>query len=300
LLDEPDAHLHVNLQREILDYFKQKSNERNVQFLIATHAEEFAKGVDASQIVSLLSNVPKRVESTPRILHAMADVSNAELAELLASPIVLYVEGESDERTLRAWAKTCGADESIRKVCFRVMGGGPKKQMKEAADRHFDALKQIIPQVKRLMLFDYDNDATYHPEPGNPALFEWKRKNIENYLLVPDAWVRAALKQLSIEPDELFAAPIKQMIDDFFASENLTLPSGKTWRDVKARIFIDIDGKQLLFENKDSLFQVLRKHKPSIELIRDIVAGNMIADEIHADVHAFFEKLKSIASAGTV
>ena len=32
LLDEPDAHLHVNLQREILDYFKRKSAERGIQF----------------------------------------------------------------------------------------------------------------------------------------------------------------------------------------------------------------------------------------------------------------------------
>lgn len=38
LLDEPDAHLHVNLQRELLDYFKRKSAEKGVQFLIATHA----------------------------------------------------------------------------------------------------------------------------------------------------------------------------------------------------------------------------------------------------------------------
>ena len=53
LLDEPDAHLHVNLQREILDFFKMKSKERNVQFIIATHAEEFLRGVGANQIVSL-------------------------------------------------------------------------------------------------------------------------------------------------------------------------------------------------------------------------------------------------------
>lgn len=67
LLDEPDAHLHVNLQREILDFFKRKSFERNTQFLIATHAEEFARGVDASQIVSLLSQVPRRIQSTPEV-----------------------------------------------------------------------------------------------------------------------------------------------------------------------------------------------------------------------------------------
>src|SRR5206468_3224206 len=61
LLDEPDAHLHVNLQREILDYFKNKAQERGVQFLIATHAEEFVRGVNSQQIVSLLAQKPARV-----------------------------------------------------------------------------------------------------------------------------------------------------------------------------------------------------------------------------------------------
>lgn len=296
LLDEPDAHLHVNLQREIMDFFKVKSYEQNVQFLIATHAEEFARGVDASQIVSLLGKKPKRVESTPEVLRAMADVSNAELAELLSSPIILYVEGESDERILRAWAKTCGAEEHLAKVCFRVMGGGTKQLMKDNADHHFDALGHIIPEVRRLLLFDYDDAATWHPEPDNPVIYEWKRKNIENYILVPDAWVRAALRQLGFAPDELFAAPTATLIRDFFVGENLTLPPGKSWRDLKARIFSEINGKKLLFENDESLFQLLRKQTQPVELIRETVAGNMTIDEIHEDVHLFFEKLNQIVA----
>jgi hypothetical protein len=297
LLDEPDAHLHVNLQREILDYFKRKSGERNVQFLIATHAEEFAKGVDASQIVSLLSLGPKRVESTPEVLRAMADVSNAELTELWASPIMLYVEGESDERILRAWAETCEAEDSLSKVCFRAMGGGPKAQMKEAADRHFEAVKQIIPQARRLMLFDYDDSQlAFHPDPNNPVLYEWKRKNIENYLLVPDAWLRAALARSDIDPEGLFAAPVKELIQSFFAGENLTLPPGKSWKDVSANIFNVVDGKKILFENENSLFQQLRANKPSIEVLRDTVASAMNNDEIHEDVYRFFEKLKAVVT----
>lgn len=105
LLDEPDAHLHVNLQREILDYFKLKSSERNTQFLIATHAEEFIKGVDGGQVVSLLQQAPSRINSIPEILTAMAEVSNMELAQLRVLPFILYVEGERDERLLRAWAQ---------------------------------------------------------------------------------------------------------------------------------------------------------------------------------------------------
>jgi len=288
LLDEPDAHLHVNLQREILDFFKRKSIERNVQFLIATHAEEFVRGVDASQIVSLLSQMPTRIPSTPEILRAMSEVSNEEITRLMESPYILYVEGESDERILRAWADQCGAQEAIDKICFKTMEGGGKENMKTKADEHYSALQQIIPNVSRLILFDFDSESTYHPPPDNPALAEWKRKNIENYLLVPDAWKRRSELLLG---GPLFATPVLQIIDSFFSDQNLTLPTGKNWRNVTANIFEVVDGKRILFENNDSLFHKLRTGSPPLQLIREQVAMSMTADEIHEDVHHFFGKI---------
>ena len=61
--------------------------------MIATHAEEFIQGVDARQIISLLDKIPRRIESRPAILTAMADVSNLEITQLseLNIPILLYV-----------------------------------------------------------------------------------------------------------------------------------------------------------------------------------------------------------------
>ena len=295
LLDEPDAHLHVNLQREILDFFKRKSQESGTQFLIATHAEEFARGVDASQIVSLLNRKPKRVESTPAALQAMADVSNEEITRLMASPYILYVEGESDERILRAWAGACDAQEAMDKVCFKTMGGGGKKSMKERADAHFAALQQIVPGVARLMLFDFDDaEEAFHPKAGNQVLAEWKRRNIENYLLVPDAWRRAALQQLRLTPDDLFAQSTIEVIDSFFVDQNLTLPPGRTWRQVNANIFSLVNGKKILFENADGLFLQLRAADPAVPLIREVVALSMTADEIHEDVHEFIAKVRSM------
>jgi len=295
LLDEPDAHLHVNLQREILDYFKRKSVETNTQFLIATHAEELVRGVDASQIVSLLSQVPRRVQSAPAVMRAMAEVSNEEIARLMAFPCILYVEGESDERILRAWAEPCQAQAAMDSVCFKSMGGGGKEYMKTRADEHFAALTQIIPKVSRLMLFDYDSSAgAFHPPANNPTLVEWKRKNIENYLLVPDAWKRAALQSLQLNEDNLFAQSVLAAIGEFFTSQNLTLPRGKTWRNVTANVFSVVDGKRILFEDDKSLFHQLRGGDLSVQVNRERVAMSMTADEIHEDVHDFVRKLAAM------
>ncbi len=165
--------------------------------------------------------------------------------------------------------------------------------MKERADEHFKALQQVIPQVSRLMLFDYDErDNVFHPKPNNPTLAEWKRKNIENYLLVPEAWKRTALRLMGYEERNLFVLPVWQVINDFFIGQNLTLPPGKTWRNVTANVFSVVDGKRILFENNDSLFHQLKNGSPSLQLIREQVAMSMTADEPHEDVHQFIGKME--------
>ena len=293
LFDEPDAHLHVNLQREMLEYLRERSDKDNVQCLIATHAEEFIKGVAPRQVVSLLNRRPVRIESTEAVLTAMAEVSNMEVAQLRNSPVMLYVEGESDERILRAWGHQCSADNLFDKVCIHYMGGGRKSQMQEAADRHFDGVGQIVPASRRVVLFDFDSDeAAFHPMSDNPVLVEWKRKNMENYLLVPPAWKRAAATACG---GDLFAQPAFEIVQRFFEEENLVLPPRQTWRGLRANVFSVVDGKKLLFEAGQSLFR--RLQAIGIELTPQAVASHMEASEIHEDVHLFFAKLRAAVTS---
>ena len=93
------------------------------------------------------------------------------------------------------------------------------------------------------------------------------------------------------------AKPIFSVIDEFFVEQNLTLPAGKSWRNVSANVFSVVDGKRILFENDNSLFQKLRNASPYVTLIREQVAMSMVADEIHDDVHQFIEKLVALVDA---
>ena len=86
--------------------------------------------------------------------------------------------------------------------------------------------------------------------------------------------------------------PVQRTIEEFFAGENLTLPRGQTWRDVSANVFSVVDGKKLLFEDKNSLFVRLRTCDPSVDVLREVVAASMAKDDLHEDIHTFFRRLR--------
>jgi predicted ATPase len=299
--DEPDAHMHSNLQSEMLDLFRKLSKAKKIQFLIATHSGELIKGVPPTNVYSVLTTVPKRIEANDRLLTALSDVGNPEIAHAMQSPFILYIEGETDQRLIRAWGNVLGKTEPLGKFFFKTMGGGTKKEMADGADRHFKGLSLIIPALKRIMVFDYDSDKTsFNLGPENPTIFEWPRKNIENYLLVSDAWLRAANLYENTESDSLFQSAIDSTITNFFANENLTLPANSTWENVEANVFKVVDGKRLLFSDPKSLFNMLRekgfglKKADSNNISREDIALQMKPSEIHKDIKSLFSKLEGI------
>ncbi|MDR3246912.1 MAG: AAA family ATPase [Prevotellaceae bacterium] len=292
LFDEPDAHLHVNLQRQIISYLKENTQ---MQFLIATHSEEFIGRVEFSSILSILSGKPTRVQSGHAVISALNIINNMDIVRTHDSPYILYLEGKDDERILSAWANTLNQTESYQKFYPCFLGGSTKKEMSTKADKHYEALKQIVPNLKRAILLDYDSEQTaINPPENQPVLNEWKRKNIDNYLLVPEAWKRAVQKEGNIQ--DLFMEPYNNLIEEFFLRENLTLPTGNTWKNVKAQVFSIIDGKKLLFENKDSLFEQIKNVDDlKLKINRSMVASAMTQEEIHNDIDVFFNNLATIA-----
>ncbi|MDR0682813.1 MAG: ATP-binding protein, partial [Dysgonamonadaceae bacterium] len=294
LFDEPDAHLHVNLQRKIVNYFLQQSKK---QFLVATHSEEFIKGVEVNAILSMVSSKPKRVQTTGTILKALSEVDNIDMVRTQECPCILYIEGEDDDRILSAWATILGKEGIYHRYYPYLLGGGSKERMKARMEDHFKALREINPRVKRAILFDFDNASVFHPEETNPVFNEWQRRNIDNYLLVPAAWVRAIVRDLGLKDDDLFSSKYTALVNDFFVGQNLTLPKNASWKNVQANIFQVINGKVILFENKDSLFnQIKEKSNGQLVINRTKVASAMTREELHIDIEKFFENLETIVT----
>lgn len=296
LLDEPDAHLHTNLQRKIINFFM----SRNKQFIIATHSEEFIRNVDIHSIISILSNKPVRIDSTEKVIKALSDVDNNDVLKTQESPFILYLEGEDDDRILSSWAKVLDKMGIYQLYYPYVLGGSTKEVMRKLSDEHYAALKQIVPKLRRVVLLDYDCGDSYHPDKNNPCLKEWNRKNIDNYFLVPDAWKRAVASVLNEPMNSLFLSPYNKIIDDFFISQNLILPPNSTWRTVSANIFEIIDGKKILFEGKNSLFHQIKNFgEENVILNRKTLATSMLSEEIHQDIIGLFNDMENLVSPPT-
>jgi hypothetical protein len=94
----------------------------------------------------------------------------------------------------------------------------------------------------------------------------------------------------------LFNQEIKQTIHEFFESQNLTLPKKAGWKTVDANIFKVVDGKKILYESENSLFQRLNRLDKGIDFNKETIAANMLESEIHEDIVQFFEKLETIVN----
>lgn len=193
LLDEPDAHLHVILQKQIYDRLRLIASQRKCQLIVATHSEILIDGTSPEQILSfyrkphlLLNNTERdQVREALKRLPAM-DIMLAEEAGG-----VLYVESESDFNLLRAWAKVL--EHPIhqwmmrRPFCHPNQGRNPTE-----ARGHFFALRAIQEDITGFLLLDGDN----RNKPEHELVAEgltiqrWKRYEIENYLLHPESLVR--------------------------------------------------------------------------------------------------------------
>jgi len=203
LMDEPDAHLHVSLQREVLDYFQKVAKERRVQFIVATHSRDFINQVAPHQILSLCEDGPARLSLNYEVhdaLEQLGALDNTQLGVLSAYRRLLLVENESDWKLLSIFLDTAlgievsGQVKRRLAVCYNH-GSVWKADIEKLRNQLHKMLKLQGETLKVFAISDRD----YHPEredaiqtksKGHVTFVMWERAEIENYLLVPDATVR--------------------------------------------------------------------------------------------------------------
>jgi hypothetical protein len=200
LVDEPDAHEHVILQREVYERLRSVARHRNCQLIISTHSEIVLEDTTPQQILSFYGK-PHRIkldEERDRVREALRRLSSLDILSAESRQNVLYVESESDFNILKAFAKVLDhkAMSFFNNPFYWSLRGSSAREGKA----HFFALQAIYPQIRGLLFLDRDNrDLPDHEVSAeNLKIVRWKRYEIENYLLVPSALLRYLKSMISI------------------------------------------------------------------------------------------------------
>ncbi len=206
LLDEPDAHLHVLLQKQLYDILRELCHHSKGQLVIATHSEVLIDSTSPSQIISFYRK-PHRLESESgreQVREALKRVSSLDLLLAENAKGILYLEGTTDFDLLKAWADILDhpLKEWFGKLPFwqNNQGRNPKETRS-----HFFALKAICPSIRAVLLLDGDNRSLPDREvtADGLTLLRWERYEAESYLLHPISLTRF----LEAEKGPLFAKP---------------------------------------------------------------------------------------------
>lgn len=228
LLDEPDAHLHVLLQKQLYDILRRLCHQSKGQLVIATHSEVLIDSTSPSQIVSFYREPHPLATETDRdqVREALKRVSSLELLLAENASGLLYLEGTTDFDLLKAWAEVLDhpLKDWFSKLPFwqNNQGRNPKE-----ARSHYFALKAIQPSIKAVLLLDGDNRNLPDREitADGLTLLRWERYEAESYLLHPASLERF----LEAEKGPLFAKPameyLRQQMPPVFFSNPLETSS---------------------------------------------------------------------------
>lgn len=279
LLDEPDAHLHFLLQREIFDHLRTLAVLRQSQLIVGTHAEVLLEDAEPQRIISFVSSNPQRLGSgtdKQRLLEAMQRLSALDLVLADQVRAVLYVEDESDVKILGQWAKQLEHPaEAFLKFPYVVPLRG--RGNLDEAKKHFGCLRLVHPTLRGVALIDRDAEPlpTRPSAPSGMSLLQWGRYEIENYLVNP-ASIKRFLRADSGQPT-LDETVVDHIFEQNFPQSFDYLGNLPAIRDIKASDFL-VDA---LSETKGAL--------PKKDLF--MLASVMNPKEIHPDVVAVLDEI---------
>ena len=208
LLDEPDAHLEIVRQRDNFSIYSEAAGEIRSQLIIASHSEVVMNRASADGLVGVIGGKTTRLDINSigvfRKLLSSVGWEKVMLAKMTGH--IVFMEGHSDVEFLAAFAEKLFGDQAAEK--FRRANVEQVGNVLNKAQALFQSLKSGVPELRGGALFDKDVDKKMQGEAAKEArrdglrLHCWKRKEMENYLLLPDVLYRFAEAQDNLEMGE--------------------------------------------------------------------------------------------------
>lgn len=224
LIDEPDAHLHMILQRSIYGELRSVAASRQAQLVVATHSEMIVNNVDARELY-LMYGTPRLVQSDlerAQLVNSFGALTHSDLLEVEGAKGVFYTEDVTDFDILKAFARVLGDGTALQLLTRDVLGKSSKAPLPDGLgeftpQKHWEMLKLARPDLPALELLDGDNEKNQAPDliAGNAERLQrlrWRRYEIESYLIVEAPLRRFFESRLGMDGGALAAAALRERL----------------------------------------------------------------------------------------
>ncbi len=204
VVDEPEVYLHPEVQRQLLGILR----DQHPDILLATHSVEIMSEADPSEI--LLVNKSHRsarrlhdVEGVQQAIDNIGSIQNITLTELARNGRILFVEGVGDYKIIRKFARILGYNDLAAGSGLTPLESGGFDSWPRVEALAWGLEKALGPKLRIAAIYDRDyrcqeETESLSSELGDKIEFAHfhARKEIENYLLLPEALNRAVMQAI--------------------------------------------------------------------------------------------------------
>ncbi len=182
LLDEPDAHLEILRQRQTYQVLTEVAAEQDSQIIIASHSEVVLNEAADRDIVIAFVGKPHRIDDRgSQVLKSLREIGFEQYYIAEQTGWVLYLEGSNDLAILQSLAQKLQhrAMEYLKTPFTHYVGKEPGQ-----VRSHFYGLLEAKDDLTGIAIFDRLERNL--PDDLGAVGMTWKRREIENYICMPD------------------------------------------------------------------------------------------------------------------
>ena len=191
LLDEAEMALHPRIQKNLLDYLKKKSSEKNLTVIVATHSITMIKAVDKYHIL-MLDDLGKGKLYVVNPCYPAKAIGCVDFIENTIYDAILFVEDEMAKLILRKMIQRCIGNEQFASMNFCIV---PVGGYRETAKLALNTKDMLFSNSKVFAVWDEDVFSETIPKDADiKALYNDNTDTIFNLGCTPELWMIDALE----------------------------------------------------------------------------------------------------------
>jgi ABC-type branched-subunit amino acid transport system ATPase component len=217
LIDEPDAHLEILRQQQVYVLLRDIARKNGCQVALVTHSEVLLREALDSNLSLILHGQVENLAAKEDIKNSLKHFGAEHYVRAKETGHVLYVEGSTDVDMLKAFARklkhpvAAFLDDGSKLNTYYLQDNFPDAVRQTevelerveggyglSAEKHFNALKRMLPELRGLAIHDDDGRGRGDQIMGDLRDLVWRRYEAENYFITPELLLASARHPLGV------------------------------------------------------------------------------------------------------